>query len=116
MLDILAAVVQDALVGALVLLLEVLHAQDDGAGLSVGPGLEPAALALRGQVFEALIREASSFLSFVETLVGFTRLYCRTKSGAFPRQILTERPHIHSFIEYTDMSQRAKDRLRDPAL
>ena len=104
MLDIVAAVVHDALVGALVLLLEVLHAQDDGAGLSVGPGLEPAALALRGQVFEALIREASSFLSFVEkTLVGFTRLYCRTKSGAFPRQILTERPHIHSFIEYTEV-------------
>ena len=71
MLDIVAAVVHDALVGALVLLLEVLHAQDDGAGLSVGPGLEPAALALRGQVFEALIREASSFLSFVETLVEY---------------------------------------------
>ena len=53
-LDILAAVVQDALVGALVLLLEVLHAQDDGAGLSVGPGLEAASLALGGQVFEPL--------------------------------------------------------------
>ena len=59
MLNILAAVVQDALVGALVLLLKVLNAQDDGAGLSVGPGLEAAPLALRGQVFEALIREVS---------------------------------------------------------
>ena len=66
-LDILAAVVQDALVGALVLLLEVLNAQDDGAGLAVGPGLEATALALRGQVFEALVREDGSFSSFVET-------------------------------------------------
>ena len=57
-LDILAAVVQDALVGALVLLLEVLHAQDDGAGLSVGPGLEAASLALGGQVFEPLFLQA----------------------------------------------------------
>ena len=66
-LDILAAVVQDALVGALVLLLEVLNAQDDGAGLAVGPGLEATALALRGQVFEALVREDGSFSSFEET-------------------------------------------------
>ena len=57
-LDILAAVVQDALVGALVLLLEVLHAQDDGAGLPVGPSLEAASLALRGQVFEPLFLQA----------------------------------------------------------
>lgn len=62
MLDILAAVVQDALVGALVLLLEVLHAQDDGAGLSVGPSLEAASLALGGQVFEPLFLRAHSIL------------------------------------------------------
>ena len=61
MLDILAAVVQDALVGALVLLLEVLHAQDDGAGLSVGPGLEAASLALGGQVFEPLFLQAHRY-------------------------------------------------------
>ena len=66
-LDIVAAVVQDALVGALVLLLEVLNAQDDGAGLAVGPSLEATALALRGQVFEALVREVGSFSSFEET-------------------------------------------------
>lgn len=61
-LNILAAVVQDALVGALVLLLEVLNAQDDGARLTVGPCLEAASLALRGQVFEALGRERNKII------------------------------------------------------
>ena len=57
MLDILAAVVEDALVGALVLLLQVFHAQDDGARLAAGPRLEAAPLALGRQVFEALTKE-----------------------------------------------------------
>ena len=70
MLDILAAVVQDALVGALVLLLEVLHAQDDGAGLSVGPGLEAASLALGGQVFEPLFLQADYCKDKISCIIG----------------------------------------------
>ncbi len=55
-LDILAAVVDDDLVGSLVLLLEALDAQDGRVRLAVGPCLEAAALALAGEIFEALNR------------------------------------------------------------
>ena len=52
MLNISVAVVDDAFVEAFVILLEGLHSQDGRIGLSVGPGLETAAL--HGQIFEAL--------------------------------------------------------------
>ena len=52
MLNLFTPVAEDALVEALVLLLEGLHAEDGGVGGAVGPGLEAAAL--HRQVLEAL--------------------------------------------------------------
>ncbi len=52
MLDLSVAVVDDALVEPLVLLLEPLHAQDGRVGVGVRPGLE--APSLHGEVLEAL--------------------------------------------------------------